>query len=64
LAESLFGAPREHMLPTGIRRVEPVSAQIQLADLGMAHVGYSRAVTHLARHQFAETWSGRGQFSD
>src|ERR1700722_4559742 len=59
------GAIHHHVVPTGIRSVEPVSVNVQLADQRMTHVVDSQAVANLRTGpQLAESCTHRGQFSN
>jgi hypothetical protein len=63
-----LGAIHELVLPftiRDVRNVELVLVEIELADFGMTHAADSVPATHIcACPQFAETRTGRGQFSD
>src|SRR5689334_21793499 len=60
---SRLGAIHEHVIPTGIRRVEPVTVEIKVADLRMTNMEDSQTVTHVPPvPEFAETRTGIGQF--
>ena len=52
----------DQVLTTRVRHGQSVAAKIEVADVGMTHVGDPRPVTHIrARPEFAESWTGRGQ---
>ena len=58
-----LGAIHDHVVPTGIRRIEPVAVEIEVADSRMTHVVDSQAITYVgAVPQFAETWADLRQF--